>query len=118
MQRILRRSVVYALGKHGAGERNTGKIINAVKIKPAGYKKFEGKYTSNEGDNFTIICKGDSLIAKNELDGFTTRLLPVSSTEFASYNLPFNFKFTKNDKGDVTGFSYRMFDDIMCAKVK
>ena len=105
-------------GTHGAGERNTEKIINAVKIKPAGYKKFEGKYTSNEGDNFTFICKGDSLMAKNELDGFTTRLLPVSSTEFASYNLPFNFKFTKNDKGDVTGFSYRMFDDIMCAKVK
>jgi len=55
---------------------------------------------------------------KNEVEGVTAKLLPISSTEFASYTLPFNFKFARSNENKVTALSYHLFDDVVCKKVK
>jgi mono/diheme cytochrome c family protein len=105
-------------GTHGSGERNAVKIINVVKVKPAVYNEYAGTYTSDEGDSLTVFRNGDSLMVKNEVEGVTAKLLPISSTEFASYTLPFNFKFTRNIENKVTALSYHLYDDVECKKVK
>jgi len=105
-------------GTHGAGDMNTAKIIKTVKVKSAVYNEYAGTYTSDGGDSLTFFRNGDSLMVKNEIEGFTTKLLPVSSTEFASNTLPFNFIFARNVENMVTGLSYHTFDDVVCAKIK
>ena len=105
-------------GLHGAGELNTAKNIKIVKVKPSVYSEYAGTYTSDEGDSLTVFRSGDSLMVKNEVEGVTAKLLPVSSTEFASYTLPFNFKFARNIENKVTALSYHLYDDVECKKVK
>ena len=105
-------------GSHGAGELNTAKNIKIVKVKPSVYSEYAGTYTSDEGDSLTVFRNGDSLMVKNEIEGVTAKLLPVSSTEFASYTLPFNFKFARNIENKVTALSYHLYDDVECKKVK
>src|SRR3972149_4988162 len=105
-------------GLHGAGELNTAKNIKIVKVKPSVYSEYAGTYTSDEGDSLTVFRNGDSLMVKNEIEGVTAKLLPVSSTEFASFTLPFNFKFTRNIENKVTALSYHLYDDVVCKKVK
>ena len=102
---------------HGLGNMNTEKIIATANVKPAIYDTYTGIYTSNEGDSLTLFLEGDFLRLKDNIQGFTTKLLPVSKTEYASVNLPFNIKFGQDEKGKAT-FTYHMFDDIVCEKVK
>ena len=105
-------------GTHGLGEMNKAREIKPVKMKSSVFKEFEGTYTSDIGDSITVFCSGDSLMMKNEVEGFTTKLLPVSTTEFASNFLPYTLKFARDSKNHVTDFTYHKFDDVDCRKVK
>ena len=105
---------------HGLGNMNTEKMTTTFLVKPAIYDTYTGIYTSNEGDSLTLFLEGDSLRLKDNVQGFTTittKLLPVSKTEYASVNLPFNIKFGQDENGKAT-LIYNMFDDIVCKKVK
>ncbi len=103
--------------KHGLGSMNTEKIIKTADVKPEVYSEYAGTYSSVEGDSLTIFRDGDSLKVKDEIIGFTTKLIPVSKTEYASYNFPFNFKFGQDKKSKVTTLTYHMFNDVVCKKV-
>ncbi len=104
--------------KHGLGEMNNARVIKTTKVRPAVYNEYAGTYTSDKGDSLTVFRNKDSLMVKNEVEGFTTKLLPVSSTEFASITLPFNLKFTRDKENKVTALSYHKFDDVVCKKIK
>ena len=104
--------------KHGLGDMNTKKIKQIADVKPEVYDTYAGTYTSNEGDSLTVFRDGDSLKVKNDIDGFTTKLLPISNTEYASINLPFNMKFGHDKKTKAATLTYHMFDDIECRIVK
>ena len=94
--------------KHGQGNKNTAKITKTADVKPAVYDTYAGTYISNEGDSLTVFRDGDSLKVKNDIEGFTTKLLPLSKIEYASINLPFNIKFghDKKNKGRYAYISY------------
>ena len=104
--------------KHGQGSKNTAKITKTAHLKRAVYDTYPGTYISNEGDSLTVFCEGDSLKLKNDIEGSITKLLPISKTEYASINLPFNIKFVHDEKTNVTSLTYHMFDDVECRKVK
>jgi len=103
---------------HGYGNMNKEKIIKTIVVKPAVYNEYAGTYTSVEGDSLTVFRDGDSLKVKDEVQGFTTKLLPVSQTEYASVNLPFNLKFMHDKKSKVITLTYNLFDDVVCEKFK
>ena len=103
---------------HGLGNMNTKKMIKTVEVKPAVYNEYAGTYTSLSGDSLTVFRDDDSLKIKDDIEGLTLKLLPVSRTEFASENLPFNIKFLRDRKNKITALSYNLFDDIVCKKVK
>ena len=103
---------------HGLGNMNTDKITETADIKPAIYDTYAGTYTSNEGDSLTVFRDGDSLKVKDDINNFTTKLLPLSETEYASLNLPFNLKFGQDKKSNATTLSYHMFDDVVCEKIE
>jgi hypothetical protein len=103
---------------HGLGNMNTVKVTETAHIKPAIYDTYAGTYISNEGDSLTVFRDGDSLKAKNNIDGSITKLFPVSKTEYVSMNLPFNILFGEDNKSKITTLSYHMFDDVVCRKIK
>ena len=103
---------------HGLGNMNTEKEIKTADIKPAVYKEYSGTYSSGHGDSLTVFIDGDSLKLKDEFRGVTVKLLPVSSAEFASSDLPFNIRFSRNGSSQVSALSYHMFNDVVCGKVK
>ena len=103
---------------HGLGNMNTAKVIDTADVDPAVYSEYAGTYTSDSGDSLTVFRDGDSLKVKNEIQGLTAELIPVSSTEFAAAVLPFNIKFSRDAGNTVSALSYHMFDDIVCRKVK
>lgn len=104
--------------KHGLGNMNTAKINETADVKPAVYDTYAGTYTSDQGDSLTVFRDGDSLKVKSNIEGFTTKLFPLSETEYASLNLPFNLKFGHNTKTKATTLTYHMFDDVVCEKVE
>ena len=103
---------------HGLGNMNTEKIKETADVKPAIYDTYAGTYISNEGDSLTVFREGDSLELKNDIQGFTTKLLPISKTEYVSINLPYNIKFGQDKKNKAVTLSYHMFDDVVCEKIK
>ena len=104
--------------KHGLGNMNTEKVIQTVDVKPAIYDTYAGTYTSDEGDSLTIFRDADSLKLKFDVEGITIKLLPLSKTEYASLNLPFNIKFGQVKKNKATTLTYHMFDDVVCEKIE
>ena len=104
--------------KHGLGNKNAAKITKTADVKPEVYDTYAGTYTSNEGDSLTVFRDSDSLKVKYDIEGFTTKLLPLSNTEYASINLPFNMKFGLDKKTKAKTLTYHIFDDIECRKVK
>lgn len=103
---------------HGLGNMNMAKITETAGVKTAIYDSYAGTYISNEGDSLTVFRKGDSLELKNDIEGFKTRLLPISKTEYVSVNLPYDIKFGQDKKSKATTLSYHMFDDVICEKIK
>lgn len=103
---------------HGLGNMNTEKIMKTADLKPTVYDTYAGTYTSNEGDSLTVFRDGDSLKVKDDINNFTTKLLPLSETEYASLNLPFNLKFGRDKKSKATTLTYHMFDDVVCEKIE
>lgn len=103
---------------HGLGNMNTEKIIQTTDVKPAIYDTYAGTYISNEGDSLTVFRDADTLKLKNDIEGFTTKLLPLSKTEYASLNIPFNIKFGHDKKSKTNTLTYHMFDDVVCEKVE
>ena len=103
---------------HGLGNMNTEKIKEVANIKPAIYDSYTGTYVSGEGDSLTVFRNEDFLELKNDNEGFTTKLLPISETEYVSNNLPYNIKFGQDKKSRAATLSYHMFDDVVCKKIK
>ena len=103
---------------HGLGNMNTEKITETADVKPAIYDTYAGTYTSNEGDSLTVFRDGDSLKVKDDINNFTTKLFPLSESEYASLNLPFNLKFGQDKKNKATTLTYHIFDDVVCEKIE
>ncbi|MCG6913536.1 hypothetical protein LJE86_06425 [bacterium BMS3Abin03] len=55
---------------------------------------------------------------KDEINNFTTKFLPLSETEYNSFNLPFNFKFGHDKESKATILTYHLFDDVVCEKIE
>jgi Copper type II ascorbate-dependent monooxygenase, C-terminal domain/Domain of unknown function (DUF3471) len=73
-----------------------------IKVDPKIFDSYTGQYEFEQGAVVTILKAGDKLFL--EAAGQRVELLPISETTFVPEGRESQVNFTKNGKGEVTGF--------------
>jgi len=82
-----------------------------VKVDPKIFDVYTGHYEFDQTAAVTISRVGDKLFI--EAGGQRVELLPISETTFVSDGRDSQITFTKNEKGEVTGFITTQNDTLV-----
>jgi len=88
--------------KHGYGDRNRPKDIDAAPVDPDTFDAYVGQYRFFDDFVLTISRDGDRLLVQNGLDGPIYDLVAISGVQFTAREIPDVISFVKNERGEVT----------------
>lgn len=88
--------------KHGFGDRNRPKIEKTVRVDPAVFDAYVGKYRFDDGFTLAIFKEGDKLLIQFDGEGPKLELVAISENEFTAKEIPDMISFVKDGRGRVT----------------
>ena len=89
--------------KHGFGERNVPRAIDAVPLDPEVARSYAGEYRFEDGFLFTVSSSGGRLFVRFGPEEGRTEFFPNAEGEFQSFEAPDVIRFVKDGRGRVVG---------------